>query len=463
MGAEPQQPAAAGPHTLAQAANPNAFRVTGRTVMAIAIPMTFAYLAVPLVGLVDTAVIGQLGVPALIGGIAVGALLFDILFTTFNFLRGGTTGLTAQALGAGDRPEIIAVLARGLILAALCGLAVVALQRPFIEFGLWAMDLEPAISGPARIYLSIRIWATPFALAGFVLTGWLLGLARAGIVMLLQLAAALVNVGLSLLLVIGYGWGVVGVATASVAAEFVLFALSLVAVWFALPGRAGGRVWPGWARIAHKPAFARIIAVNRDIMIRSFILLFVFAFFAREGARLGEIVLAANAILMQLVILCAYFLDGLATASEQLAGRAVGARYRPAFARAVRLSLAWGVGTAMALSLIYLVIGKWLIAVMTTSVEVRELAADYLLWASLAPLAGAVAYIMDGVYIGATWSREMRNMMLLSALGFLLVWAVAVPVIGNHGLWLAVYVFLGARGITLYMQLPRRSAETFAA
>ena len=466
MISDPHAPAAAGQVALdgaagAETVNPRAFIVTHRTVVAIAVPMTVAYLSVPLIGAVDTAVIGQLGVPALIGGIAVGSLLLDIMFTTFNFLRAGTTGLTAQALGAGDRPAIVATLARALVLAALCGLAMVILQRPLIAFGLWVMDLEPAVAVPAAAYLAIRIWATPFALANFALTGWLLGLARTRAVLLLHTVFAAVNMGLSLYLVLARGWGVTGVATASVIAELVLFTLSLVAVRFVISDRLKASPWPHWNQVADRIAFARILSVNRDIMIRSFTLLFAFTFFTRQGAQFGELVLAANAILMQLFIFGSYLLDGFATASEQLAGRAIGARYRPAFAQAVRLTLGWGVGTGLVVTVFYLLAGPSLVALMTTAEPVRDLAADYLLWASLIPVVGAVAFIMDGIYIGATWTREMRNMMLASALAFLLVWAVAVPVLGNHGLWLALLVFVGVRGVTLTLRLPRRQAEAF--
>ncbi len=449
-----QQAVAAGQ----DAQNSNKFSVSHRSVLAIALPMTFAYLSVPLIGLVDTAVIGQLGVPALIGGIAIGGLLLDILFVTFNFLRAGTTGLTAQAMGSGDRIEIMAALCRGLALAVLCGLVVILLQRPLIAAGLWAMDLKPAVGGPARAYLEIRIWAAPFALASFVQIGWLLGLARAGFVLGIQFIFAAVNVVLSLVLVLGYGWGVTGVAVASVVAEVVQFALSFAVVWFVAPDRLRS----GLARIGDRAAIVRIIAVNRDIMIRSFTLLFTFAFFTREGARLGEIILAANAILMQFFLFGGFFLDGLATASEQVVGRAIGARYRPAFARGIRLTLLWGCATACVLSALYLIAGAHLIAFMTTSLPVREVAGQYLIWAALTPIVGAVAFVMDGIYIGATWSRDMRNMMLLSALAALVVWAVAVPALGNHGLWLAIFVFLGARGITLSLRLPRRQAAEFA-
>ncbi len=440
-------------------AAPRAFAVTHGVVLSLAVPMTVAYLSVPLVGLVDTAVIGQIGIAALIGGIAVGAVILNILFTSFNFLRAGTTGLTAQAFGAGDAKEEQAVLARALLIALVIGLAVVVLQRPLIATGLWLMHVGPEVERAAQAYLAVRIWASPFVLANFVLIGWLLGLARAGTVLFLQTLLAAVNIALSLLFVLRFGWGVAGVAWASLLAEAVAVAVALPFVIGLLP--AAGR--PSRRRVFDRYGFLRIIAVNRDIMVRSFSLLFAFAFFTRQGAQFGDVILAANAVLMHFFLIGGYFLDGLATAAEQLAGRAVGARYRPAFRSAVRLTLGWGFALSLALTLTYLLLGRPFIAVMTTAPEVRAAAETFLLWAALTPLAGVLAFQMDGVFIGATWSSDMRNMMLVSLAAYLVAFAVLTPAFGNHGLWAALLVFLGVRGLSLFLRLRRREPEAFAA
>jgi MATE family multidrug resistance protein len=438
-------------------ANRRGFAVTHGVVLRLAVPMTAAYLSVPLAGLVDTAVIGQIGIAALIGGIAIGAVILNILFTTCNFLRAGTTGLTAQAFGAGDEKERQAVLGRALIIALVIGLAIVVAQRPLIATGLWLMHVGPEVESAAGDYLAVRIWATPFVLANFVLVGWLLGVARPGTVLLLQMIFAALNIGLSLLFVLHLGWGVAGVAWASVFAEAVTVVLTLPFVIRLLP--AGSR--PSRRRIFDRVGFVRIIAVNRDIMIRSFSLLFAFAVFTRQGAQFGDVVLAANAVLMHLFLIGGYFLDGLATAAEQLAGRAVGARYRPAFRTSVRLTLIWGFTLSLALTVIYLIAGRQFIALMTTAPEVRASAEMFLVWAALTPLAGVLAFQMDGVFIGATWSSDMRSMMLVSLAVYLAALAVLIPALGNHGLWLALLLFLGVRGLSLFLRLRRREPETF--
>ena len=296
------------------------FAVTHRSVLKIAIPMTAAYISVPLVGLVDTAVIGQLGVAALIGGIAIGAAIIDVLLVSLNFLRAGTTGLTAQAFGAGDGKEQQAVLARALILSTLLGMSMVILQVPIVEAGIWVMHVEPGVGDATRSYLYVRIWAAPFLLANFVLLGWLLGLAKAKTVLFLATVYGVANIVLSIWFVLGLGWGVAGVAGASVLAELISAAAAIPFVMRELPRN----VRPSLRRIADRAGYRRLLAVNRDILIRSFALIFAFSFFARQGAQFGEVTLAANAILMHFFLTAGFFLDGFATAAEQLAGRAVG-------------------------------------------------------------------------------------------------------------------------------------------
>ncbi len=435
------------------------FEVTHRAVFRLAVPMTLAYITVPLIGIVDTIVIGQLGVAALIGGIAIGAIILDILFTTCNFLRSGTTGLTAQAVGAGDSKEIVAVLLRALIVAGAAGALILVLHYPFIEISVWFMDPGAGVLDAARDYLAIRIWAAPFTLTNFVLLGWLVGLGRPVTVLAVQTLLGLLNVGFSVWFVMGMGLGVPGVAWASVLAEAIVVAAQIPLVLKLAPRSQ----LPSRARVFDRHGFSRLIGVNRDIMIRSFTLLFAFAFFTRQGAQFGAVVLAANAILMHFFLVGGYLLDGFATAAEQLAGRAVGARFRPAFERTVRLTTAWGLGTGLALSLIYLASGGLIIDLMTTAEDVRETARHFMLWAVLTPLIGAVAFQMDGIFIGATWSRDMRNMMLASLLVYLIAWAVLTPLFGNNGLWMALLIFLGARSVTFHWRMRQLVPRTFPA
>ncbi len=433
--------------------------MTHRTVFRLAVPMTLAYVTVPLIGVIDTVVIGQLGIAALIGGIAVGAIILDILFTTFNFLRSGTTGLTAQAVGAQDKVEIVAVLLRALIVAGLSSAAILVLQIPFIAASIWFMDPGPEVVAAIQDYLTIRIWETPLTLVNYALLGWFVGLGRSMTVLAIQTLFACLNIVFSVWFVLGLDLGVTGVAWASVLSETITV-IAQVPVVLRLAPLSG---LPERDRIFERAGFARLIGVNRDIMIRSFVLLFAFAFFTRQGAQFGAVILAANAILMHFFVVGGYFLDGFATAAEQLAGRAVGARFRPAFERVVRLTTFWGLGTGIALSLAYLVFGTLIIDLMTTAPDVREMARRFLPWAVLTPIAGAVAFQMDGIFIGATWSRDMRNMMLLSVAIYLLAWAALTPILGNDGLWLALLIFLGARSVSFHLRMRGLLPRTFPA
>lgn len=433
------------------------FTVTHRGILAIAVPMTLAYLSTPLLGFADVAVIGRLGDAALIGGIALGAVVFDFLGAIFYFLRSGTTGFTAQAFGAGDRVEIQATFFRAVLIAFAGGLAVALLGRPLLPLVIAAFGASPEVSAATLRYAEVRILATPFMLVGYVLLGWLLGLGRSGFALVLQTVLNGLNIVLNIAFVMGLGLGVAGTAAATALSEALVacIGLALILRSFARADR------PSRARVLDRAALIRMVAVNRDIMIRSFALLFAFAFFASRGAALGDTLLAANALLMNFFLIGAYFLDGFAAAAEQFAGRAVGARYRPAFERSVKLTLVWGYALAFGAAALLLLCGPALIDFMTVNPDVRAAARTYLVWAALTPIAGVLAFEMDGVFIGATWTADMRNMMLLSLALFFAVWFIAGSILGAHGLWLALVVFLSARGITLFLRMRRRIAATF--
>lgn len=423
----------------------------------IAVPMTLGYLTTPLVGIVAMAAVGHLGDAGLIGGVALGSIVTDVVFSTCNFLRSGTTGLTAQAVGRGDGAAVRAVLLRALAVGLGLGALVIA-ALPLI---LWLAPLamQPGEhSAPAMAtFLAIRLFGAPLLFCNFALFGWLLGQGRSGLGLLLLTVLNGVTIVVALTLVAGLGLGVTGAALAPVAGDAVALILGLVIVRRSL-ARPVGRV----ERLLDPTALKAMFAVNRDIMIRSFVLLFAFAYFARAGAAQGDVVLAANAILEKFFLVGGYFLDGVAAAAETFVGQAVGARHRASFDRAVRLSWVWGGGLALLCSAALYGAGGGLIALMTSVVPVRETAAVYLAWAALTPLAGVAAFNLDGIYIGATWSRDMRNMMVLSLVLFLAAEAVLMPLLGNHGLWLAFLVFLGARGLSLGALLPSRAARTFA-
>ena len=432
--------------------------MTNRLVLSIAVPMTLAYLTTPLLGLVDTAVIGQFGDAALLGGLAAGALVFDVVFTTFNFLRSGTTGLVAQAFGRGDILEEQAVFWRAVMLACIIGIALVALAPLISLGGQWFMDAERSVNDAMDVYIRIRLLGAPFSLVNYAILGYVLGRGEGRLGLLLQLVLNGVNIGLSILLGLELGWGVSGVAWGTVGGEFcaTLVGLAIVIRRFGQMPRLPRD------RLFDLGAFLRMMALNRDIMIRSFSLLAAFALFTRQGAQFGTVTLAANAVLMNFFMASSFFLDGFATAAEQLAGRAVGANAKAAFRRAVSLTLFWGFSLAATATLVVLLFGDRLIDLITTATDVRAIAAGYLPWAAFTALSGVLAFEMDGVFIGATWSRDMRNMMLLALATFVAA-LVALAPFGNHGLWAALHVFLLVRGFCLFALLRLRMQTAFRA
>jgi putative MATE family efflux protein len=433
------------------------FEVTNRLVLSIAVPMTLAYVTTPLLGIVATAVVGQLGDAALLGGLAAGAIVFDLVFTTFNFLRSGTTGLVAQAFGRADPASEQAAFWHAFAMALAAGL-VLAFCGPLIALaGSWFMDAGPRVTDAMHLYIGIRMLAAPFSLVNYAVLGYVLGRGQGGLGLMLQIVLNGTNIVLCILLGLELGWGVAGVAWASVGGEF---AASVIGMTYVL---ARFRKLPPLPRnrLLDMTAFLRMMAMNRDIMIRSFSLLAAFALFTRQGAQQGTLALAANAVLMNFFLVAGYFLDGFATAAEQLAGRAIGSRYRLAFDRAVRLTMIWGFGLAIASSIVCLVFGDALVRLVTTAPEVREMAYAFMPWAALTPVTGVLAFQMDGVFIGATWSRDMRNMMLLSFVVYLVALIGLGKAFGNVGLWAALHIFLIVRGLSLLSVLPARIRAAF--
>ncbi|MEW6122101.1 MAG: MATE family efflux transporter [Pseudomonadota bacterium] len=430
--------------------------VTHRRVLAIALPMTVAHLTTPLLGIVDTAVVGRLGSAALIGGVALGAVVFDFLFWGFGFLRMGTVGLAAQALGRGDRLSERAVLMRALLLGLLCGLGLILLQVPIRMGALGLAGASPEVDAALGAYFDVRIWAAPFSFINYVVAGWLTGIARTGHALALQVGIGLLNMALTSVLVLGLGWGVAGSAAGTLMAE----AVGAVAGLFACARLLGYRIAVPRAVLLDKAALKECLVLNRDIMIRTAALMLAFSFFAAQGARAGDVTLAANALLNNMVLLAAYFLDGFATAAEQVCGQAVGARNRRAFEKGLRLVLLWGGCCAVAASLVYLAFGPLIIDLMTTNPEVRQAARAFLIFAVLLPVVGIFAYVFDGIYIGALWSRDMRNLMLLALILYFAAWALLRP-LGNEGLWLAFLAFLVARGVLQGARLPALMARAF--
>lgn len=435
------------------------FEITHKSVLQLAIPMTLAYVTTPLLGLVDTAVVGRLGVEALIGGLAVGAIIIDLVFTTFNFLRSGTTGLTSQALGAEDEKEKQAIIFRALSIAILSGMAMIVLSPLIIWLGLWFMEPSEAVAEATKTYFIIRMLSAPFALANYAILGWLLGLGKSYTTLAVQVLLNGTNILFSVYLGLILEWGIEGVAIATIIGEVLAFFVGGYICWRTLDHS----IRPSRTRLMDKASWSRLVNLNADIMLRSFTLLFAFAYFTAQGAGFGDLTLAANAILMHFFLISGYFLDGLATAAEQIVGRSIGAKYREGFWRGFKLTLLWSAIMALVCSLIFWLAGPSLIALLTTIPEVRQEALIYLAWAAFIPLSGMLAFQMDGVFIGATWSRDMSIMMIVSLIGYLIVWWLVKDSLANHGLWLALHCFVIFRGLTLSARLIPKMRQTFCA
>jgi MATE family multidrug resistance protein len=424
--------------------------VSHRAILSIAVPIMISNVSTPLLGIVDTGVVGQIPDPAYIGAVALGALVFNFVFWGFGFLRMGTTGLTAHALGAADAVEIRASLGRAVLIAVVVGAALIALQWPIRELAFALINGSPRVEALARDYYDIRIWAAPATLLNYALLGWFVGLSQARVALLLQLVLNLTNMALDMLFVLGLDMDVKGVALGTVMAEVLAAAVGLAIAARHLRG-LGGR-WD-FARFAAPGRIGRTIAVNRDIMIRSAALIFVYAWFMAQGAKQSDALLAANAVLMHFLAIAAYFLDGLAFAAEALVGKAVGAADRTGLAAAARMTTWWAAGIALLASLFFALVGSAFIDLLTADEAVRATARVYLPWAAAAPLAGVWCFQLDGIFIGATRTADMRNAMLMSLAIFLAGWWVLTP-FGNHGLWASLYVHYAARTGTLFYYLP---------
>jgi MATE family multidrug resistance protein len=433
-------------------------KVTTAQVFAIAGPAMVANLTTPLIGIVSTTAIGRLGDAAMLGGVAMASVLFDCMFWLFGFLRMSTVAFTAQSLGSGETQELRAILVRGLIVAALVGTTLIALQIPLATLLLNAMGGSDGVTRAAKTYFIIRIWSSPLALGNYVVLGWLIGQARAKLALGMQISINLINVAATVVLVLVFDFGIAGAAIAALIAEAAGLLLGLLIARHLSKGQfAASR-----ALLFDRTKLMRLLAVNRDIMIRTASLIAAFLFFTAQGARAGDTTLAANAVLNNFLLFGAFFLDGLATAAEQLCGRAYGARDKAAFAGAVKLVAMWGFGFALAVAACFLLFGPAFIDIMTASVDVRRIARDYLPFVIFAPLLGVFAFAFDGVYIGATWARDMRNLMLASLLIFLAAWF-ALRSFGNAGLWGAFLVHYAARGGLQALRYPALLRKSFGS
>lgn len=435
--------------------NDQATHLSHARVLKIALPIVISNATVPILGAVDTGVVGQMGLAAPIGAVGIGAVILTGIYWMFGFLRMGTSGMAAQAHGAGDHPEVVALLVRALIVGFGLGLCVIALQVPLFWAAFMVSPASSEVEGLARDYMQIRVWSAPATVALYGISGWLIAQGRTRGILALQLWMNGVNIGLDLWFVLGLDWGVQGVAIATFIAEWSGLGLGL---WLCRPAFVG-RLWRNWAVVFDGARIRAMALVNGDIMLRSLLLQAIFISFLFYGARFGDVTLAANQILLQFLEITAYALDGFAAAAEALVGQALGARNRIALRRAALLTSGWGMVWVLCLSLVFWGFGQGIIDVMTTSDAVRTEARSYLIYMIIAPTIGVASWMLDGIFIGATRSKDMRNMMAISFVVYAVAVAVLMPVYGNHGLWIALLISFVARGLTLGLRYPALEAR----
>jgi MATE family multidrug resistance protein len=437
------------------------FDVRSRDVWAIALPASVAFITEPLAGLVDITVIGRQGDAAMLGGVVLGALVFDFIFSMAYFLRTGTAGLTAQAIGARDPRDGLLHVARAIGIGVIAAALMIALQVPLLALANLAMAPTVGVAEALKQYFEVRIWSAPFSLINYALLGWFYGRAQAKTGMMLQMLIHGIDIPLSIIFVMSFGWGPHGAALATVIGQAAACLLGLVLVirHFGGFGKVMAMIVPD--ELFHGHALRRMFGLSRDLMIRSIALMGAYAYFAAQGSRLGEVPLAANAILLNFLMISGFFLDGIAQAAEQLCGKAVGANWRPAFDRAYSLAFRWGTLIAVGLALVWFAGGWYLIDFMTTSEPVREYARMFLWVAALSSLTGMPAFVFDGILVGVTLNTVMRDGMVLALALFLGAAVVLQGALGNTGLWISIHLFFLCRAGFYWWALERKKAGLF--
>ncbi len=408
----------------------------------LAIPSIVSNVTVPLLGLVDLAIVGHLGSAAFIGAIAVGGMLFNILYWLFGFLRMGTSGLTSQAFGRRDLREAFLVLTRAVLVGLAAG-GLILVAHPLIRWGAFAvLETSGEVARWASLYFSIGVWGAPAVLALYGFMGWFVGMQNSRFPMFIAIVQNLVNITASLVLVFGCGMRVEGVALGTVIAQYAGLLMAVGLAW-----RYYGRLWfrPTWQTVG--AGVRRFFSVNKDIFFRTLCLVCVTTFFTSTGARQGDLILAVNTLIMQLFTLFSYIMDGFAYAAEALAGRFVGARDREALRRCVRALFVWGVGAAALFTMTYGLSGRSFLSLLTDDQAVIAAAGDYWFWALAIPACGFSAFLWDGIFIGATATRQMLYAMLTASLLFFILYYSLFGLWGNHALWLAFLTYLLSRGL----------------
>ena len=429
--------------------------ITSRRILRIALPILFSNATIPILGAVDTGVIGQLGDPAAIGAVGIGAIIRSAIYWVFGFLRMGTVGLTSQAYGAKDFMEVDALLGRCLIVGFSAGLIIILIQSVAFQLALNISPASKEVELFASKYIEIRIFSAPAAIALFGITGWLIALERTKSILLIQLFMNGLNVILDILLVNHFELGIQGVAYASLVAEWCGFILGL----YLCRDRLMAKGFLNFLQIFDKKRLTNMVNVNIDILIRSLLLQMAIISFLFIGSDFGDLALASNQILLQFIHIVSYALDGFAHAAETLVGQSVGARDRRSFRQAAILTTIWAGLICIIFVMFFLIFGGHLVDLMTVSPEVRLEARKYLPYLSILPLIGLFSYMLDGIFIGATRTRDMRNMMFISFLGYVLVLFLLIPNFENHGLWFGLMALYILRAVTLSLKYPALEAS----
>lgn len=434
-------------------------QVNHRSYLMLAIPLIISTITTPLLGAVDTAVVGQLPDPAYIGAVAVGTIIFNTMYWLFGFLRVSTSGFAAQAYGANDDMQGVLALTRPFVVAIVVGVAFILLQWPIEHLFLTLISPESNVRALASDYFSIRIWGVPFALMNYVILGWLMGMSRIKISLMIQVSMNLMNIALSLLFVNVFSWAVAGVAVATLLSEIMAFIIGLIVIWKAVPFTF--KRLPLKA-IVDPASFKKMMSVNRDLFIRTLCLLTMFNIFTAKGASFGTEVLAANAVLIQIHYLMAYFFDGFANASSIFVGKAIGANDKQLYKKTLSLSCQWAIFSSCFIAGIYVLFGHNMIMLFTSIPSVIELANVYGIWIMLFPISASFGIIIYGVFTGATEAAPIRNSMILALVAYLIALFIAVPSFQNHGLWFSFIVFSIGRSVFLVMYIPRLNRKLFS-
>lgn len=415
-----------------------------KRILGLAVPSIISNITVPLLGLVDVSIVGHLGSATYIGAIAVGGMLFSMIYWIFGFLRMGTSGLTAQAYGRRDLAEVILSFVRSVGIAFGLGLLLILLQYPILKVAFTLIDTTPAIKELASLYFRICIWGAPAVLGLYSFAGWFVGMQNSRFPMYIAITQNVVNIAASLFFVFVWNRGVAGVAMGTLVAQYAgLLMASLL--WYGYYRR----LWPklNWKMLTDYEAMRSFFILNRDIFFRTLCLVAVTTYFTSRGAEQGDVILAVNTLLMQLFTLYSYIMDGFAYAGEALTGRYVGAHNRADLERMIRALFAWGIGLALTFTLLYGIGGSSFLGLLTNEREVLNASSDYFYWVLAIPLAGMAAFLWDGIYIGATASRQMLYSMLVASASFFLLQGLLQQQMGNHALWMAFIVYLFLRGL----------------